>query len=83
MSSRAGRSSDHDHSKDRLQPDSSEAATQVQKIVKDYLSEEECTMTASSAARRLHDEVQRNPGGQEATVSISQDRKQKAECLRQ
>ena len=73
----AGRS-DHDHSKDRLQPDSSEAATQVQKIVKDYLSEEDCTMTVSSAARRLHDEAQRNPDGQEATFSISQDRKHKS-----
>ena len=45
--------------------------------MKDYLSEEDCTMTVSSAARRLHDEVQRNPDGQEATFSISQDRKQK------
>ena len=78
----AGRS-DHDHPKDRLQPDTSEAATQVQKIVKDYLSEEDCTMTVSSAARRLHDEVQRNPDGQEATFSFSQDRKHKAQCLRQ
>ena len=43
----------------------------VQKIVKDHLSEEDCTMTVSSAARRLHEEVQRNPDGQEDAFSIS------------
>ena len=64
----AGRS-DHDHSKDRLEPDRSEAAAQVQKIVKGCHSEEDCTMTVSSAARRLHDEIQRNPDGQGATFS--------------
>ena len=40
---------------------------------------EDTTVTA----RRLHDEVQRNPDGQEATSSIAQDREQEAECLRQ
>ena len=34
-------------------------------------------------ARGLLDEVQRNPDGQEAALSIAQDREQEAECLRQ
>ena len=34
----------------------------------------------TETARRLHDEVQRNPEGQEAAFSIAQDREQEAEC---
>ena len=37
----------------------------------------------TETARRLHDEAQRNPDGQEATFSTAQDREQEAECLRQ
>ena len=37
----------------------------------------------TETARRLHDEAQRNPDGQEATFSTAQDRGQEAECLRQ
>ena len=37
----------------------------------------------TGTARRLHDEEQRNPDGQEAAFSIAQDREQEAECLRQ
>ena len=35
----------------------------------------------TETARRLHDEVQRNPDGQEAAFSKAQDREQEAECL--
>ena len=37
----------------------------------------------TETARRLHDEVQRNPDGQKDAFSLAQDREQEAECLRQ
>ena len=43
----------------------------------------ERTEDTTGTARGLHDEVQRNPDEQEAAFSISQDREQEAECLRQ
>ena len=40
-------------------------------------------VSKTQTARGLHDEIQRNPDGQEAAFNMALDREQEAECLRQ